>query len=87
MSSSDGVSQVDEERMEEAMENTKPLVDFASNLVDSAVADVASESGRTPEEQWERMGDHYAYQAVEMDPNQKQLDDYEIRGDRVEVTA
>ena len=77
--------EVNEERMEEAVENTKALSEAATSLVDAAVAETARESGRTVEEQWERMGDHFEYQAVEQDPEQRQLDDYEITGDRVEV--
>lgn len=73
------------EEMEQAIENTKPLMEAASGLVDSVMAETAHESGRTVEEQWERMGDGYAYQAAEMDPHQKQLDDYWVTGDTVEV--
>lgn len=71
--------------MERAMENTEPLDDLASGLVDAAVSSTARESGRTVEEQWERMGDGYAYQAMEQHPRQKQLDDYGIEGDWQEV--
>lgn len=80
-----GLSREEKEEMEQAIENTKPLMNLATSMVDAAIADAARESGRTPERQLERMGDHFAYQAAEMDPDQKQLDDYEIRGETVEV--
>lgn len=76
---------VDEERMKEAVANTEVIVDAAEAFVDAAIAETARESGRTPEEQERRMGDHFAYQAAEMNPDQMQLDDYEISGETVEV--
>jgi hypothetical protein len=73
------------ETLEEAAENTKPISELADGLVNAAVASTASDTGRTVEEQWERMGDKYAFEAVEQDPYQKQLVDYAISGDTVEV--
>jgi len=73
--------------IETAMENTEPLVDMGQKMVEASVRRVASDTGRSVESQWERMGDRFAYSAVEQDPAQKQLDDYEISGDTVEVTA
>lgn len=73
------------EELEEAMENTEPLIELGRGLVDAAISKAATESGRTPEEQEERMGDHFAYMAAEQNPHQKQLDDYELSGDAVEV--
>jgi len=71
--------------IEQAVENSEPLVETGKQLANSAVAAVASGTGRTPDEQWERIGDRFAYESAEMDPDQKQLDDYEISGDRREV--
>lgn len=61
------------------------IQEIGSALVDAGVAAAASDAGRTAEEQWDRMGDRFAYMAVEQDPRQKQLDDYEVTGDFVEV--
>lgn len=79
------VTQVNEERMEKVAEQADAISDLASGLVEAGVRKTAREAGRTPEEQWDRMGDHFEYQAVEMDPNQVQLDDYEVSGETVEV--
>lgn len=75
---------VNEDLMDEAAENTEPLSTLADSLVDRAVAHVARNTGRTVEEQWDRMGDGFSYQAMEMNPHQKQLDDYCIDGDTVD---
>ena len=74
-----------EEELEDAFENTKPIMEMGSSLADAAITHVARKNGRTPEKQLERMGDHYAYLAVEQDLDQKQLDDYELTGNSVEV--
>lgn len=52
------------------------MKEMAETIVDAAVDSAGRDAGRTPQEQWERMGDHYEYQAVEQDPTQHQLDDY-----------
>jgi hypothetical protein len=76
---------IDEEQLEQAAENTEPISELANSLVDLGVAREARKTGRTIEEQWDRMGDGFAYQATEMDPHQKQLDDYWIEGETVDV--
>ena len=73
--------------IETAIENSEPLAEMGQKMVKASVRRVASDTGRSVESQWERMGDHFAYAAVEQDPAQKQLDDYEISGDTVEVTV
>lgn len=74
-------------RFEQAAENSERLVRAGQRVANAAVAAVASDTGRTPEEQWQRMGDRFAYESAEMDPHQKQLDDYELDGDWQEVPA
>ena len=74
-----------EGEMEEALENTQPILELGEQLAESAVAGAARKAGRTPEEQWERMGDRFEYMAAEQNPHQKQLDDYELSGDTVRV--
>lgn len=67
----------DEQReMHRAAENTQPIIETGKSLADAAVAHAASEAGRSVEQQIARMGDRFAYQAVEMDPDQHQLDDF-----------
>lgn len=61
------------------------ISNLASRLVEAGVRDAASESGRTLEEQWERMGDRFDYQAIEQDLHQIQLDDYGITRKSVKV--
>jgi len=85
MTSNDNPTGYDSSVIERAAENSEPLVEAGKQLANSAVAAVASDTGRTPDEQWERMGDRFAYESAEMDPHQKQLDDYEISGGRREV--
>ena len=70
---------------EQAIENTKPIGRIGQTLANAAFAKVAQERGRTVENQIRRMGDRFAYEKADMDPNQKQLDEYEIRGDTVRV--
>lgn len=74
-----------DEELEQAFENTEPLIELGSSLADAAIAHAARESGRTPEKQLERMGDRVAYMGAEIDPEQRQLDDYELTGETVEV--
>ena len=85
MTSNDNLTGYDSSVIERAAENSEPLVEAGKQLANSAVAAVASDTGRTMDEQWERMGDRFAYESAETDPHQKQLDDYEISGDRREV--
>jgi hypothetical protein len=73
------------QKLEDSMENTEPVVELGQTLVDAATRKTARENGRTVEEQRERMGDHFAYMGAEQNPNQKQLDDYELRGEKVPV--
>lgn len=77
--------QMDDERLEQARANTEPISALADTLVTRAVAREAQKTGRTVAEQWERMGDGFAYQAAEQDPNQKQLDDHSIHGETVKI--
>lgn len=74
-----------QQRTQDALENTRPLMDAGRSLANAAIAGAARESGRTPEEQLDRMADHFAYIAAEDDPDQKQLDDYELTGETVPV--
>jgi hypothetical protein len=62
--------------MQEAAENSEPIAQAGRDLANAAIAAVAAENGRTPEEQQKRMGDGFAYQSVDDDPHQRQLDDY-----------
>lgn len=78
-------SQSCDEEFEEALETLEPISRAGRQLANSAVAAAAADAGRTPEEQWERMGDHFAYMAVDQDPKQRQLDDYELDGETVVV--
>lgn len=73
------------DELDELAERSAPIEDLADRLVDGAIRTTAAESGRTPEEQLECMGDHFAFQAAAADPHQKQLVDYEITGHTVEV--
>lgn len=73
------------DEFKQAVENSEGIVQAGKSLADAAIADTAKQSGRTPEEQLERMADHFAYMAVEMDERQKQLDDYELSGPTVPV--
>lgn len=77
--------EVDEEQMEQALENTKPLMDAGKALAEGAVAAAARDVGRTPDEQWDRMGDRFAYESAEQNPEQRQLDDYRVAGETVQV--
>ena len=85
MTSNDNPTGYDSSVIERAAENSEPLVEAGKQLANSAVAAVASDTGRTPDEQWERMGDRLPTRAPRWTPHQKQLDDYEISGDRREV--
>lgn len=78
-------TEVDDDRMKQAMENTEPIMELGSALAEAGIRKAARESGRTREEQIERMGDRFAYGATEQNPNQKQLDDYAIAGETVTV--
>lgn len=78
------LEQIDEEVM---VDQAERIVTIGQSLVDAAVAAAGRESGRTVEEQWDRMGDRFAYMAAEQDPHQKQLDEYAISGPVVEVVA
>ena len=49
---------------------------IGSSLVDAAVARAARDAGRTIDEQWARMADGHAFQAIEQDPRQRQLCEY-----------
>jgi len=71
--------------LDHAIENSEPIVEAGKQLAESAVTMAARDTGRTTEEQWERMGDRFAYEAAEQDQSQKQLDDYELTGKTVEV--
>jgi len=73
------------DRTEQAADNSEPLVAAGQTVAHVAVAAAASNTGRTPDEQWKRMGDRFIYANVEMNPHQKQLDDYAISGDRQKV--
>lgn len=63
-------------KLEQAMENSEPLIQLGRQLADNAIAHAARESGRTPDEQLKQMGGHYAYLAAEQNPTQRQLDEY-----------
>ena len=66
------------EELERAMENTEPLMEAGQHLADAAISAVASDHGRCKERQIGRMGDRFAFEAVEMDPHQKQLVEYQV---------
>jgi len=66
----------EDEQFQEALENSQPIMELGESLADAAIAEAAAEAGRTPEQQRERMGDRFEYEAVEQNPCQRQLDDY-----------
>lgn len=80
-------NETNNEDLEQAYENTEPLMEAGKSLADASISMAAKESGRTAEEQLERMGDHFTYLAMQQDPDQKQLDDYELSGETVPVKA
>lgn len=73
---SDGSHEVDPELMEEAIENTEPIIEAGKALANAAIAEVARAAGRTIEEQEERMGDRFAFTAMEQDRHQTQIVDF-----------
>jgi len=76
----------EDDAFQRAVTNTEPLSEIGNALVEWSVKQTAADCGRTPEEQWKRMGDRFAYEDAEMDDRQKQLDDYELSAPTVEVT-
>jgi len=54
----------------------KAFGDLADRMVNGIIRDMAKQTGRTPEEQEERLGDRFAFTAVEQDPHQQQIVDY-----------
>lgn len=74
-----------ESELVELADRSAPIETLADRLVDGAIRAAAADTGRTPEEQLDRMGDHFAFQATEQDPHQKQLADYELSGEVVDA--
>lgn len=64
-------------KIEEATKNSEPISQAGRNLVTAAINSVAADTGRTPKEQQKRIGDKFAYESVDDDPHQRQLDDYQ----------
>lgn len=74
---------VDEDKLNEAVQNSQGIIEAGERLANGAFAHVAAENGRTVENQIERMGDRFEYERVDDDRNQRQLDDYYIDDDGV----
>lgn len=73
------MSDPEADELEQAMENTEPIIELGKNLADAAVSDVARRKGRTPDEQLRRMGDRFAYIGAEQNPNQSQLHEWGVQ--------
>ncbi len=76
-----------DDKFDEALANSEVLLAAGRGLVDYAILKQARETGRSPEAQKERLGDRFAYAAAEQDETQRQLDDYEVSGETVDLLA